>query len=319
MAEYVAQRIELVFVDEAHACLGDFAFEDTLVAGVAEEAYVHGLRAVEEILEGDVVDEVLREVLVGVGIGGVVASDHNLYTVVEERLRHLVAVARGRGGVAVDGAVVLVDAERHVHALDVVGRPGVDLRLEEGEQGVAADGGVAMGARAGVHVVEEQGHGLVGSLLGAHGPELVAHGDVVVGGEVEGHLHLFEGAGDAQLHVEVDEARVLSALCDVGLDNIHGSDAQRGIHHIAVEGNVAVGVESEELLADDRIGIACETAVDVDAACETPVVVHRRERVSEFARGLQLHLVLAVGREVDAHRRSGRNRQARVDVHEHRR
>ena len=63
--------------------LGNFAFENTFVAGVAEQAHIHSACFVEEVFEGDVVYEVLREVFVGVGIGAVVTSDHNFEAVVE--------------------------------------------------------------------------------------------------------------------------------------------------------------------------------------------------------------------------------------------
>lgn len=77
-AEDVAQGVELVLVDEAYAGLGDLALEHAFVAGVAEQTDIHGLGAVQEVLERDVVDEVLREILVGVGIGGVIAAHYDL-------------------------------------------------------------------------------------------------------------------------------------------------------------------------------------------------------------------------------------------------
>ncbi len=73
-----------MLIYEAYAGFGDFAFEYAFVACVSEKAYVHCLRTVEEVLEGDVVDEVLGEVFVGVRIGGIVAAYHYLEPVVEQ-------------------------------------------------------------------------------------------------------------------------------------------------------------------------------------------------------------------------------------------
>ena len=82
--EEIAQGADFLLVNETDAGLGYLTLEDRLVAGVAEQAYVSGALLVEQIFEGDVGYEVLREVLVGVRIGGVVASDNNLEPVVEE-------------------------------------------------------------------------------------------------------------------------------------------------------------------------------------------------------------------------------------------
>jgi len=50
-AEYVAQCGEFLLIYKAYACLGDFALQDTLVAGVAEDAHIHRLCFVQEVFK----------------------------------------------------------------------------------------------------------------------------------------------------------------------------------------------------------------------------------------------------------------------------
>ena len=54
--EHVGKARQFAPVDEAHACLSDFALEDTFVAGVAEQADIHRAGTVEEVLERNVAD-----------------------------------------------------------------------------------------------------------------------------------------------------------------------------------------------------------------------------------------------------------------------
>ena len=62
---------------------------------MAEYAHIHRAAVVQIVQERYIVDEILREVFVGVGVGGIVAADYNLEAVVEERFRYLIAVAGG--------------------------------------------------------------------------------------------------------------------------------------------------------------------------------------------------------------------------------
>ena len=206
---------------------------------MTEDFHIHRTAAVEHVFERNVVDKVLREVLVGICVGRIIAAYYNFEPVVEKRLRHFVAVARGCGSGAVEGFVVLVDAERDVDAADVVRRPRVELRGEERIEGVAGEIGVAFrSAGAGVDVVEKHVHRLVGALVGRHGGEFVLHRYVVVGCEVEGHSHVLQSACHVENDIEIHQTGILTLLRDVRLELIHRRDVERGIHHIAAEGYV---------------------------------------------------------------------------------
>ncbi len=113
--EQFRQASDFLLVDEAYAGLGYFPFKDAFVAGVTEQAHIHCSRFVEHVFERDVGYQVLREVLIGFGIGGVVAADHYLEAVVEQRFAHTVAIIHRCCVGSVDSFVVLVDAERYVN------------------------------------------------------------------------------------------------------------------------------------------------------------------------------------------------------------
>ena len=78
---------------------------------MAEQTDIHGTLGIEEVFKRNIVNQVLREVLVGIGMGRVIAADHDFEAVVEERFRHLVGITHRLRGIAVDSAVVLVDTK----------------------------------------------------------------------------------------------------------------------------------------------------------------------------------------------------------------
>ncbi len=62
---------------------------------MAEQTHVHRPAAVEHVFKRNIVNEVLREVLIGIGVRRIVSAHHYLESVVEKGLRHAVAVACG--------------------------------------------------------------------------------------------------------------------------------------------------------------------------------------------------------------------------------
>lgn len=86
--------IELAAVDKTYTCLGDLAFEYTFIARVTEDPHIHRMSFVEEIVERYVIDKILGKILISVGVGRIIAADDDLEPVVEQSLRHLIAVAR---------------------------------------------------------------------------------------------------------------------------------------------------------------------------------------------------------------------------------
>ena len=169
---------------------------------------------------------------------------------------------------------------------------------EEGVEGIAREVGAGRCAGAGIYVVEHEVHGLVGPLFGAHGPEFVLHGYVVVCREVEGHVHLFECAGDAQSDVEVDKAGVFALAGDVCPDLVDGFDREHGIEHGPVEGHIASRHEVEVLFGDDGERVAYEAVVDGEPSGQASVGTHRGLGVGEDAVALDLHPVLSVSGQV---------------------
>ena len=279
---------------------------------MAEQAHIHRARLVDHVFKRDVGDEVLREVFVGVGIGGVVASHHNLETVVEERLAHAVAILHGGGVHPVAVAVELIDAERDVDTLDCRGGQRVELSFEEVVERVAH--GRCLRAGACVGTVEQQVHGLVGALVGTHGFYLVLYFEVVGRAEAENHIHLLEGAGDVEADIESDHTRVVLRAYR-SLDVVGGVEIQGGVHHRAVEHNIAPFLDVESLLRHHRRhAVAHESFVEGHAACQT-LVAEIIRGVLQLACRLNLGAVLAVGREVYGESGAFGHVERKVNVH----
>ena len=72
-------------------------------------------------------------------------------------------------------------------------------------------------------------------MLRRHALEFVGNGDIIVGRQVEGDIHLVERAGHRQANIEVDQSRVLARLCHIGLYHVVGVDVEGRVHHVAIE------------------------------------------------------------------------------------
>ena len=175
-------------------------------------------------------------------------------------------------------------------------------------------------------VVEEHVHGLVGALLGAHGGQLVLNRYVIVGREVESHIHVLEGIGDGDGYVEVDETRVLARLGHVGFQAVSGPDAESRIEQIAIECDIAPLGETEILFRHNghrdaaglqRGGVAHESGIDGETSRHASCAVHRCQSVGKRAGTLDRDLVLSVGRKIDIYGGAFRNSQIGVENHRH--
>ncbi len=92
---------------------------------------------------------------------------------------------------------------------------------------------------------------------------------------------------------KVDQTGVASA-CHIGFHLVEGGDVEDGIGHRTIPSQGACRIEDEHLLPDHRDGISHETVAQRERAVECHVA-HIVLAVVEVGRGLQFHLVGAVG------------------------
>lgn len=276
---------------------------------MAEDFQVHVVAFGEHVFQRNVVDQVLLEVLRRVGVGAELAADDRPHAVVEEVFREPVGVV---GALAV-GVVfaVGVDAEGEVHALEVVLRPLVQLLLDERvERILGAD--FRGRSRAGVGVVDQQVHRLVGALLGRQRVQLVLHGEVLGGRQAETDRQVVERVADVDRDVEIHRPGVLPVGGDVGPHGLDGRDVEGRVGDVADPFDVAVRRDFEDFLRDDGRVVAHASARKHVFARQADVA-QRVHRVGEVAAAPEVDPVAAVGREVHG----GLHVVVDVDVYKH--
>ena len=182
--EQVGKLEQLLADHEAEPRLSDLSFQNAFVPGVPEQLEEHVVALGEPIFQRNVVDQVFLQVLVRIGIGTDFASDHRFQPIVEQTFGQLIGVVGPVAATAGRLVVVRVDSEAQIDALEAVGRPLVQLFLDEVVQRVRRVGlGGCSGTR--VSIVYQQVHCLSSPLLGRQGRQLVLHGQILRSRQIE--------------------------------------------------------------------------------------------------------------------------------------
>ena len=132
-AEEIPEAVELATQHIAHPGLGVFALEDVIRDALVVETEVLLPALVQLVLEGDVVEEVLP-LTGGVSPALHLAPDDDAYAVVVEAAAKAIGIVRACCLAA--RAVVAVYPEAEVSSLEELASGLIDLRLQEGGEGV---------------------------------------------------------------------------------------------------------------------------------------------------------------------------------------
>ncbi len=125
--------------------------------------------------------------------------------------------------------------------LEVVLRPLIQFLLyERVERILGAD--FRGRSRAGVGVVDQQVHRLVGPLFGRQRVELVLHGEVLGSRQAETDRQVVERVADVDRDVEIHRSVVLPVGGDVGPHGLHGREVEGRVGDVAHPLDVAAGV-----------------------------------------------------------------------------